>query len=53
MRNKRPPSMTQFSSDKTIVFVHGATYPAEAAFDLQLAGESWMDYIAERGFDVY
>jgi pimeloyl-ACP methyl ester carboxylesterase len=34
-------------------YVHGATYPAETAFDLQLNGQSWMDYIAEKGYDVY
>jgi pimeloyl-ACP methyl ester carboxylesterase len=53
VRNKRPEGMTQFSPDKTVVYVHGATYPSETAFDLQLAGRSWMDHIAERGFDVY
>lgn len=53
VRNKRPDGMTQFTADTTVVFVHGATYPAETAFDLQLGGKSWMDYIAERGFDVY
>lgn len=53
VRNKRPEGMTQFSPDKTVVFVHGATYPAETAFDLPLDGKSWMDHIAGRGFDVY
>src|SRR5262249_9043084 len=31
----------------------GATQPAEATFDLPLEGMSWMDYIAQRGWDVY
>ena len=53
VRNKRPEGMTQFSPDRTVVYVHGATYPAETAFDLPLAGLSWMDHIASRGFDVY
>ena len=53
VRNKRPDGTTQFSPEKTVVFVHGATYPAHTAFDLQLAGQSWMDFIAARGFDVY
>jgi pimeloyl-ACP methyl ester carboxylesterase len=53
VRNKRPEAMSQFSADKTVLFVHGATYPAETAFDLQLDGKSWMDHIASRGFDVY
>jgi pimeloyl-ACP methyl ester carboxylesterase len=53
VRNKAPASMTQFSADKTVLFVHGATYPAETSFDLQLGGFSWMDYIARQGYDVY
>ena len=53
MRNKRPEGMNQFGPERTLLFVHGATYPAHTAFDLQLDGKSWMDFIAERGFDVY
>src|SRR3954463_3609442 len=53
VRNKRPEGMTQFSPEKTVVYVHGATYPSETAFDLPLAGQSWMDHIASRGYDVY
>lgn len=34
--------MQKFSSDKTLIYVHGATYPAETAFDLPLDGVSWM-----------
>ena len=30
-----------------------AAYPASTAFDLPLDGQSWMDYIAARGYDVY
>ncbi len=36
-----------------MLFVHGATYPAETAFDLRLDGMSWMDFVALRGFDVW
>jgi pimeloyl-ACP methyl ester carboxylesterase len=53
VRNKRPAATTQFAPDRILLFVHGATYPAETAFDLPLGGFSWMDYIAERGYDVY
>lgn len=53
VRNKHPDGMTKFSADRIVLFVHGATYPAETAFDLALGGFSWMDYIAERGYDVY
>jgi len=53
VREKHPAGMTKFDAEHTLIFVHGATYPASAAFDLQLGGLSWMDYIARRGFDVY
>ena len=53
VRNKRPEATTTFTSDRILLFVHGATYPAETTFDLQLDGLSWMDYIAQRGYDVY
>ncbi len=53
VRNKHPAGVSQFDPDHTLVFVHGATYPASTAFDLELDGLTWMDYIAERGFDVY
>ena len=45
--------MNSFRPERTVLFVHGATYPAHAAFDLKLDGQSWMDYIASRGYDVY
>jgi pimeloyl-ACP methyl ester carboxylesterase len=53
VRNKRPAGMERFESAKTVVFVHGATYPSETSFDLALDGESWMDFIARKGYDVY
>lgn len=57
LRNKAPADLRTFSPEKTVLFVHGATYPSEIIFDLDPdldAGEgSWMDYIARRGYDVY
>src|SRR4051794_36978424 len=53
VRNKRPANMTAFRPERTVVFVHGATYPAHTAFDLKLGGLSCMEYIAQRGYDVY
>lgn len=52
VRNKRQEGGTP-RPDRTLLFVHGATYPASTAFDLPLGGLSWMDYIAGRGFDVW
>jgi len=53
LRNKHARGAKKFSGDKILLFVHGATYPAETSFDLRLSGQSWMDYIARRGYDVY
>jgi pimeloyl-ACP methyl ester carboxylesterase len=53
VRNKRSPDVKMFRPERTLLFVHGATYPASTAFDLALGGASWMDYIASRGYDVY
>src|SRR5258708_15763029 len=53
VRNKHPEGVNRFAADKILLYVHGATYPAETAFDLKLNGLSWMDYIARRGYDVY
>ena len=53
VRNKHPADMAAYRSDKTVLFVHGSTYPAHTAFDLPLGGMSWMDYLAQHGYDVY
>jgi pimeloyl-ACP methyl ester carboxylesterase len=53
VRNKRSADMASFSPERTVLYVHGSTYPAETAFDLPLGGMSWMDYLAARGYDVY
>src|ERR1700691_2092177 len=53
VRNKHPRGVKRFAADKILLFVHGATYPSETTFDLKLNGLSWMDYIAQHGYDVY
>lgn len=53
VRNKRPADQAAFAPARTVLFVHGATYPAHTAFDFKIDGLSWMDYIAARGYDVY
>jgi pimeloyl-ACP methyl ester carboxylesterase len=53
IRNKRPADVRTFPPERILLYVHGATYPSETAFDLPLGGFSWMDYLACRGFDVY
>jgi len=52
VRNKHLKG-SEAAPDKILLFVHGATYPAETAFDLPIEGVSMMDLIAARGYDVY
>jgi pimeloyl-ACP methyl ester carboxylesterase len=53
VRNKHPRDVERYGPDRILLYVHGATYPAETAFDLALNGLSWMDSIARHGYDVY
>ncbi|MGO9829712.1 MAG: alpha/beta hydrolase [Myxococcaceae bacterium] len=53
VRNKRASTMTSFDAKKTVLFIHGVTGPSESTFDLSLGGFSWMDFIADDGYDVY
>ena len=53
VRNTRPAGLRSFRAERTLLFVHGATYPSDTMFDLKIDGESWMDFIARHGYDVY
>jgi len=53
MRHKHLAGVKATSGDKILLFVHGATYPAETAFDLPIEGASMMDLFAAKGYDVY
>jgi pimeloyl-ACP methyl ester carboxylesterase len=53
VRNRRPADLASFRPERTLLFVHGATYPSDTMFDLKIDGESWMDSIAKHGYDVY
>ncbi|MGX1165679.1 pimeloyl-ACP methyl ester carboxylesterase [Bradyrhizobium sp. USDA 372] len=53
VRNKRRSDLVRFSVEKTVLFVAGSTYPASTSFDLRLDGVSWMDHLAQQGYDVY
>lgn len=53
LHNKRPADTAAFPAERIVLFVHGATYPGRAGFDIDLPGGSWMDYAARRGFDAY
>jgi pimeloyl-ACP methyl ester carboxylesterase len=53
VRNKHPEGVIKFGPEKIVLFVHGATFASEACFDVPLNALSWVDYIAQRGWDVY
>lgn len=53
LRNRHPAKQRQFPAERVVLFVHGATFPASSTFDVDLPGGSWMQYVAERGYDVY
>ena len=53
VRNKRPRTMTTSRADRTLLYVHGSTQASETTFDLALDGLSWMDYLAQHGYDVW
>lgn len=53
MRNKRKTGVASFAPERTLLMVHGATYPASVVFDLPVEGASWMDRLADAGFDVW
>lgn len=53
IRNKRPAGMRDFSAERTIVMMHGATYSSGALFDVPVGGFSFMNDLARRGYDVH
>src|SRR5262249_7361702 len=50
--NRHPASLGKVAPERVVLFVHGATFPVAAAFDMDLPGGSWMANLAQRGFDV-
>jgi pimeloyl-ACP methyl ester carboxylesterase len=53
VRNKRLEGRASFPADRVVLFVHGATYPSETGFDINLPGGSWVENVARKGYDVY
>jgi len=53
VRNKRIGCGVPGKPRPVLLYVHGATYPSETAFDLSLDGLSWMEFIANHGWDVW
>jgi len=36
-----------------VLFVHGSSFPSGLSFDFRMDGQSWIDWMAARGYDVY
>jgi pimeloyl-ACP methyl ester carboxylesterase len=53
VRNKRLEGRESFPAERIVLFVHGATYPSETVFDIDLPGGSWADHVARAGYDFY
>jgi pimeloyl-ACP methyl ester carboxylesterase len=53
VRNKHPAGIKLFPANKILLYVHGGGGSSETSFDLRLNGLSWMDYVAEHGYDAY
>jgi len=51
--NRRLEGRDSFPSERVVLFIHGATYPPETVFDIDLPGGSWADHVARKGYDVY
>lgn len=53
LRNKKPVGLKNFTPERTVLYVHGATLASELVFDLPIGGTSWADDLARRGWDVW
>jgi pimeloyl-ACP methyl ester carboxylesterase len=51
--NRRPDRVREFTADRTLVMMHGATFPSASLFDVPVGGESFMDALARAGYDVW
>jgi pimeloyl-ACP methyl ester carboxylesterase len=40
-------------ANRVVLFIHGAGTPAEVAFDVPYQDYSWMEYLADAGFDTF
>ncbi|MBI1768113.1 MAG: alpha/beta fold hydrolase [Bacteroidetes bacterium] len=41
------------SNDYAVLFLHGSSFPSALAFGFRMSNYSWMDNLAENGYDVY
>ena len=53
VREKRLENLPKITKDNVVLFIHGIPSPASSIFDLSVSGYSWLEYVAERGFDGF
>jgi pimeloyl-ACP methyl ester carboxylesterase len=53
IRRKRLANVENFSSERTLLLMHGATFSSGSLFDAPVEGASFMDKLAAASFDVY
>jgi pimeloyl-ACP methyl ester carboxylesterase len=41
------------SNDYAVLFLHGSSFPSALSFGFKMNNYSWMDHLAENGYDVY
>lgn len=53
VREITPGSARIPAANRVVVFVHGSGTPGEVTFDVRYKDYSWMQYLANEGFDVF
>ncbi len=53
VREVAPASSRIPAANRVVLFVHGSGTPAEVTFDVRYKDYSWMQYLANAGFDVF
>jgi pimeloyl-ACP methyl ester carboxylesterase len=53
VREKRLANLPKIAKENVVLFIHGVPGPSSVVFDLAIPGYSWLDYVAERGFDTF
>jgi pimeloyl-ACP methyl ester carboxylesterase len=51
--NKRPGNIAHFAPERTVVLIHGATFSSASLFDAPVNGASFMDALAQAGYDAW
>jgi pimeloyl-ACP methyl ester carboxylesterase len=53
VREISPASSAIPAANRVVLFVHGSGTPAEVTFDVRYKDYSWMQYLANAGFDTF